>query len=99
MRSWERKDITDILIKHHEELRASSKKLARDQQLLQGVTTTFTQASDELDDDCIVIEDFLEEDFGIYWDGLEFQRPKEPIERMKGRSLKDYANYHKKQEE
>jgi len=42
-----------------------------------------------------VIESFLEEDFGIWWDGLKFRRPKEPIERMKGRSLKDYAEYHK----
>ena len=28
MRSWEKKDITDILIKHHEELREASKKLS-----------------------------------------------------------------------
>ena len=74
MRSWEKKDITDILIKHHGELRESSKKLARDQQLLQGVTTTFTQASDELDDDCIVIEEFLESTFGLQWAGTEFIR-------------------------
>lgn len=53
-------------------MRESSKKLARDQQLLQGVTTTFTQASDELDDDCLVIENFLEETWGIEWDGLKF---------------------------
>lgn len=82
MRSWEKKDITDILIKHHEELREASK-------------TIHDTYSDAYDDDCIVIESFLEEDFGIWWDGLKFQRPKEPIERMKGRSLKDYANYHK----
>ena len=72
MRSWEKKDITDILIKHHEELREASKKLVRDQQLLQGVTNTFTQASDMFDDDCIVIEEFLESAFGIEWDGLMF---------------------------
>ena len=80
MRSWEKKDITDILIKHHGELRESSKKLARDQQLLQGVTTTFTQASDELDDDCIVIEEFLESTFGIEWDGLKFRGEESFIE-------------------
>ena len=86
MRSWEKKDITDILIKHHEELRASIPEDDAEQ-----VKPIWT----EVDDDCIVIESFLEEDFGIWWDGLKFRRPKERIERMKGRSLKDYANYHK----
>ena len=87
MRSWEKKDITDILIKHHEELREASVELMKGEGSF--------RAGDELDDDCIVIESFLEEDFGIWWDGLKFRRPKEPIERFKGRSLKDYANYHK----
>jgi hypothetical protein len=66
MRSWERKDITDILIKHHEELRASSVKLA-----LRGGVSDFRKSQDA-DDDCIVIESFLEEDCGIEWDGLKF---------------------------
>ena len=88
MRSWETKDITDILIKHHEELREASVELSDGGSSCQ-------EAGLELDDDCIVIESFLEEDFGIWWDGLKFRRPKEPIERMKGRSLKDYAEYHK----
>ena len=91
MRSWETKDITDILIKHHEELREASVELSA-----KG-TDTAQEAGLELDDDCIVIESFLEEDFGIWWDGLKFRRPKEPIERFKGRSLKDYAEYHKKE--
>ena len=89
MRSWEKKDITDILIKHHKELSESSTKLA-----LRGSVGDFAK-SQKIDDDCIVIESFLEEDFGIWWDGLKFRLPKEPIERMKGRSLKDYADYHR----
>ena len=69
MRSWERKDITDILIKHHEELRETSLKLLRLK-----VISPMTRASriDKLDDDCIVIESFLEDTFGIEWDGLKF---------------------------
>jgi len=59
MRSWEKKDITDILIKHHGELREASK-------------TIHGTISDEHDDDCIVIEEFLEDTFGIKWDGLRF---------------------------
>ena len=87
MRSWEKKDITDILIAHHKELRDSMPE--DDAEQMKPLWT-------EVDDNCIVIENFLEEDFGIWWDGLKFCRPKENIERMKGRSLKDYANYHKK---
>ena len=63
MRSWETKDITDILIKHHEELRGASVKL------IEGEGKVFCE---ELDDDCIVIENFLEDTFGIEWDGLKF---------------------------
>ena len=66
MRTWERKDITDILIKHHEELRSSSTKLA-----LRGQVGDFRESQNQ-DDDCIVIESFLEEECGIEWDGLKF---------------------------
>ena len=66
MRSWETKDITDILIKHHEELRASSTKLA-----LRGQMGDFRKSQDA-HDSCIVIESFLEEECGIEWDGLKF---------------------------
>ena len=59
MRSWEKKDITDILITHHEELREASKT----------IHDTF---SDAYDDDCIVIEEFLESTFGIEWQGNHF---------------------------
>ena len=90
MRTWERKDITDILIAYHQELRDSIPD--DDEEQAKPLWT-------EVDDNCIVIENFLEEDFGIWWDGLKFRRPQEPIERFKGRSLKDYANYHKKQGE
>ena len=90
MRSWERKDIIDILIAYHKELSEASAELSDGGSSCQ-------LASGELDDDCIVIENFLEEDFGIWWDGLKFRRPKENIERMKGRSLKDYANHHRRE--
>ena len=59
MRSWEKKDITDILIKHHEELREASK-------------TIHGTISDEHDDDCIVIEEFLETGFSLRWSGTEW---------------------------
>ena len=64
MRSWERKDITDILIAYHKELRKESVEEEKSDD-------TFME-SDRLDDDCIVIENFLEETFGIIWTGLKF---------------------------
>ena len=66
MRSWERKDITDILIKHHEELRASSTKLA-----LRGQVGDFRESQNQ-DDDRIVIEEFLESTFSLRWSGTEW---------------------------
>jgi len=65
MRSWETKDITDILIKHHKELREASVELSDGGSSCQ-------EAGLELDDDCIVIESFLEESFGIEWQGDHF---------------------------
>ena len=67
MRSWERKDITDILIKHHGELREDSVELS-----VRGGVGDFAK-SQKIDDDCIVIENFLEEEYGIEWDGLKFR--------------------------
>jgi hypothetical protein len=58
MRSWEKKDITDILIKFHEQLTNSQSESARPDY--------------DIDDDCIVIENFLEENYQITWDGLKF---------------------------
>jgi hypothetical protein len=66
MRSWETKDITDILLSHHRELSAESTRLS-----VRGACGDFRSAQ-ELDDKCIVIETFLEETFGIEWTGLEF---------------------------
>ena len=80
MRTWERKDITDILIKHHEELRASSTKLA-----LRGGVGDFRKSQDE-DDDCIVIEEFLESTFGIEWDGLRFLYPSPLLDKKVDKS-------------
>ncbi len=59
MRSWETKDITDILIEHHEELREQASLLE------------WTDG-EKLDDKCIVIESFLEETFGMEWQGDHF---------------------------
>ena len=73
MRSWETKDITDILIKHHEELREASVELSNGGSSCQ-------EAGLELDDDCIVIESFLEEECGIEWDGLKFRGEESFIE-------------------
>ena len=63
MRTWERKDIIDILVAHHKELRDSIPEDDEEQ-----VKPLWT----EVDDNCIVIENFLEETFGIIWDGLDF---------------------------
>jgi hypothetical protein len=72
MRSWERKDITDILIKHHEELRVQ-------------VSLLEWNLGEELDDDCIVIENFLEENYKIIWDGLKFHKDIDiPSENTRG---------------
>tara|TARA_Y100000310_G_C20327769_1_gene643796 strand:- start:209 stop:538 length:330 start_codon:yes stop_codon:yes gene_type:complete len=73
MRSWEKKDITDILIAHHKELNEASCKLSE----YDCVNDNLPRGRDELDDDCIVIENFLEESFDILWDGLKFIFPKE----------------------
>lgn len=66
MRTWEKKDIIDILIKHHEELREASVELSDGGSSCQ-------EAGLELDDDCIVIEDFLHESFGMEWQGDHFR--------------------------
>ena len=63
MRSWEKKDITDILIKHHAELSEASVEL---------IDGGDDEGATEFDDDCIVIEVFLSDAFGIEWDGLKF---------------------------
>ena len=53
----------DILVAHHKELSEASVELG-DGGDDEGAT--------EIDDDCIVIESFLEETFDIEWDGLKF---------------------------
>ena len=65
MRSWERKDIIDILVAHHKELHEASVELSDGGSSCQ-------LASGELDDDCLVIENFLEETFGMEWQGDHF---------------------------
>ena len=71
MRSWEKKDITDILIKFHEQLTNSQSESARPDY--------------DIDDDCIVIENFLEENYKIIWDGLKFHKDIDiPSENTRG---------------
>ena len=62
MRSWETKDIIDILIEHHKGLLASMPSSIEEE-----------AEATEVDDKCIVIENFLEDTFGIEWDGLCFR--------------------------
>ena len=55
MRSWEKTHITDILMDYHAELSETCRGLGED--------------GDNIDDHCIVIEDYLHETFGIEWKG------------------------------
>jgi hypothetical protein len=68
MRSWESKDIIDILVDHHKDLLDHSEVVGR-KALGQDL---FYHESEKLDDKCIVIENFLEETFGIEWKGQHF---------------------------
>ena len=82
MRSWEKKDIIDILIRHHAQLREASVKLIDGKGAIRGHLGV--TEGEKLDDDCIVIENYLEETWDIEWDGLKFnvcewRKPKSPI--------------------
>ena len=63
MRRWEKRDIVDVLKDHHTELNKASKELADGGD---------NEGSNQLDDDAIVIENYLESKHGLEWDGNQF---------------------------
>jgi hypothetical protein len=68
MRTWDKIDIVDVLTKHYYELRDASAELSEGGD---------HQGSDEIDDSCIAIEIFLEEERSLIWDGVEFIKSEE----------------------
>jgi hypothetical protein len=65
MRSWEERDIVDILKERHDELNKASVELSEGGDY---------EGSDAIDDDLLIIEEFLEKQFSIKWYGTEFLR-------------------------
>ena len=63
VRSWEKRDIVDVLKDHHTDLIKASKELANGGD---------NEGSNEIDNDVIVIENYLETEHGLVWDGIEF---------------------------
>ena len=65
MRNWEERDIVDILKEHHTDLRKASVELSDGGDYA---------GSDAIDDDIIIIEEFLEKQFSVKWYGTQFLR-------------------------
>jgi hypothetical protein len=65
MRNWEERDIVDILKEHHTDLRKASVELSEGGDYA---------GSDAIDDDIIIIEEFLEKQFSVKWYGTQFLR-------------------------
>jgi len=63
MRSWEKRNIIDVLKDHHSDLIKASKELANGGD---------NEGSNQIDDDAIVIENYLETNHGLEWDGTQF---------------------------
>ena len=63
MRSWEKRNIIDVLKDHHRDLIKASKELANGGD---------NEGSNQIDDDAIVIENYLETNHGLEWDGTQF---------------------------
>ena len=63
MRSWEQRNIIDVLKDHHSDLIKASKELANGGD---------NEGSNQIDDDAIVIENYLETNHGLEWDGTQF---------------------------
>ena len=63
MRSWEKRDIVDVLKDHHTDLNKASKELANGGD---------NEGSNEIDNDALVIENYLETEHGLEWDGIQF---------------------------
>ena len=56
-----KRDIVDILKDHHRDLIKASKELANGGD---------NEGSNEIDNDAIIIENYLEADHGLAWDGI-----------------------------
>lgn len=69
MRTWEVRDIKDIMLDHHRELSGASVELLEGGDLA---------GSDKLDDDCLVIEHYLEVEHGLEWNGEKFVKGENP---------------------
>ena len=63
MRSWEKRDIVDVLKDHHTDLIKASKELA---------DSGDNEGSNEIDNDALVIENYLESEHSLQWDGIQF---------------------------
>ena len=63
MRSWEKRNIVDVLKDHHTDLNKASKELA---------DSGDNEGSNEIDNDAIVIENYLETEHSLEWDGTKF---------------------------
>ena len=63
MRSWEKRNIVDVLKDHHTDFNKASKELA---------DSGDNEGSNELDNDAIVIENYLETEHSLEWDGTKF---------------------------
>ena len=61
MRSWEKRDIVDVLKDYHTDLNKASKELANGGD---------NEGSNEIDNDAIIIENYLEAEHGLEWDGI-----------------------------
>ena len=74
MRDWERKNIADIADDYGMKVSASPKEWKSMHRairmLMEAMPKTF--GSDDTDNDLLVIEHHLEEEFGIEWNGLKF---------------------------
>ena len=63
MRSWEKRNIVDVLKEYHTILNKASKELADSRD---------NEGSNECDNDALVIENYLEIKHGLEWDGIQF---------------------------
>ena len=63
MRSWEKRNIVDVLKDHHSDLIKASKELS---------SGGDNEGSNQIDDDAIIIENYLETNHGLEWDGTQF---------------------------
>jgi len=63
MRSWEKRNIIDVLKEYHTILNQASKELA---------DSGDNKGSNDCDNDALVIENYLEIKHGLEWDGIQF---------------------------